>query len=271
MWDARNITSIFNVKDSSHVILKNIVFANGNGINGSAVNVDSSFTVEIINCTFINNAAADFGGAIFIAAENPVESSKITDSNFVNNKVHNGGAVYLHSDKVTIKGSTFSANFAFNDGAGIYVAGNYCNLDNSTFTDNIAGDDGSAVYWEGNLEIISAISCLGNRGISEIDPKDHVRSSSKGGTICLRGSNVTISKSNFSDSNCGYEGGAIHVDGAGTVVYNSEFSCCTAVNYGGALSIWGSNTKIVNNTFNQSKTTKFNGGAVFVNGEIQQF
>ena len=41
---------------------------------------------------------------------------------------------------------------------------------------------------------------VNNKGISDIDPTDGTRSNSKGGTICLTGSNLTIEKSSFTKS-----------------------------------------------------------------------
>ena len=95
--------SIFDITNNSHVILKNIIFANGYGVNGSAVNVHQGSYVEIINCSFINNNASNCGGAVYIQAGGSDRISKITSSIFNNNNALNGGAVYLLSNKTTIE------------------------------------------------------------------------------------------------------------------------------------------------------------------------
>ena len=200
--DANGQIAIFNITGNSHVILKDITFVNGHGDYGGAIKVNPGSSVEIINCKFINNNATNSGGAIYIVAGDTDVISKITNSIFENNTAINGGAIYSNSNKTAITGTTFTENYAYNDGAGLYLAGDYCNLDNSTFTDNVAWDDGPAIYWQGSYGIIYNISCTGNRGISGIDPRDGDRSSSKGGTICLTGSNVTVSKSSFADRFC---------------------------------------------------------------------
>ena len=264
--DADGKVSIFDIKNNSHVVLKNIIFTNGYGVNGSAVDVHPGSYVEIINCSFINNNASNYGGAIYIQADSSNKISKITSSIFIDNHALNGGAVYVHSDKATIEGSTFTGNKADNDGAGIFVAGDNCNLANSNFTGSIARDDGSAIYWEGNNGLIVNISCVGNRGISGIDPRDKSRSSSKGGTICLTGSDVTIKDSNFSNSYAGFDGGALFITGNNDFVVNCVFNNCTSHDEnGGALYIIGNNTEIIACDFIDCNAN-LSGGAIYVEG-----
>ena len=264
--DADGKVSIFDIKNNSHVVLKNIIFTNGYGVNGSAVDVHPGSYVEIINCSFINNNASNYGGAIYIQADSSNKISKITSSIFIDNHALNGGAVYVHSDKATIEGSTFTGNKADNDGAGIFVAGDNCNLANSNFTGSIAGDDGSAIYWEGNNGLIANVSCVGNRGISGIDPRDKSRSSSKGGTICLTGSDVTIKDSNFSNSYAGFDGGALFITGNNDRVINCLFNNCTSHDEnGGALYIIGNNTDVIACDFIDCNAN-LSGGAIYVEG-----
>ncbi|MBQ9026134.1 MAG: hypothetical protein IJ104_07155, partial [Methanobrevibacter sp.] len=148
--DGANIVSIFNITNNSHVILKNIVFKNANGTNGSAITLTSSECVEIIGSTFINNSALN-GGAIYISSANTsaiTSSSSIIGSTFINNSALNGGAIYLNANLINISSSNFNFNKASLDGGVIYVEGDWVNLKNSTFTNNTAGDDGGALYWE---------------------------------------------------------------------------------------------------------------------------
>ena len=264
--DADGKVSIFDIKNNSHVILKNIIFTNGYGVNGSAVDVHPGSYVEIINCSFINNNASNCGGAVYIQAGGSDRISKITSSIFIDNHALNGGAVYLLSNKTTIESSTFTGNNASNDGAGVYVTAVNCNLANSNFTGNIARDDGSAIYWQGNNGLIANVSCIANRGISGIDPREGTRSSSKGGTICLTGSNVTIKDSNFSDSYAGFDGGALFITGNDDSVINCVFDNCTSHDEnGGALYIIGNNTKILDCDFIDCNAN-LSGGAIYVEG-----
>ena len=347
-------------------------------VDGGALFITGNY-VNVIDCIFDDCTSTNrSGGAVYIIGNN----TNISNCDFKDCSAYiSGGVIYVEGNNATIDHATFTDNKANLDGAAVYIAGDDCILSNSTFTRNTAGDDGGAVYWEGDNGIIYNITCENNKGISDIDPTDGTRSNSKGGTICLTGSNVTVNRSSFthssavsdggalfitgnnvnvadsvfedctstnsgggaiyiignytSVSNCTFDdcsvnkidaekhrggaifvegnnanisdsnftntqgliggaiyiegndtvvdnsvftnnvasglpggsGGAIHVQGAGAIISNSEFSQGTAVNYGGALSIWGPNAVIANNTFDQSKTTKLNGGAVFVKGE----
>ena len=158
-------------------------------------------------------------------------------SNFTNciSTAKNGGAVYI------IGNETHIFDCIFDDckvdvgtdhrGGAIYVAGNDANITKSTFT-NTKAVVGGAIFIEGNGTIVDDSTFKHNDAVSSV-----------GGT-----------------------GGAININGANAVITNSRFSEGTAVNYGGAIAVWGSNAVLEGNTFDNSKTTKFNGGAVFVNG-----
>ncbi len=259
--DGSNQASIFTVKGSHHVILQNIIFKNAYGVNGSAVNVESGSSVEIINCTFINNNASQFGGAVYFVAETSALTSKIVNSVFESNSasVH-GGAVYINSDDAILEDLTFKGNYAEKDGAALYVAGDYCNLANSTFSSNTAGDDGPAVYWEGSNGLIYNITCTNNKGISK------GTSSTRGGTAILTGSNVTVRKSSFADSIAGFDGGAIFITGNDINIIDCDFDNCTARDeHGGALYIIGNNTKVLDCDF-KNCNANLSGGVIYVVG-----
>ena len=66
--DSNSASGVFNVKTPDTVILKNIVFKNGNSKNGGAIafncNMDIDSSKHVDNCTFIN-CNADESGAIY--------------------------------------------------------------------------------------------------------------------------------------------------------------------------------------------------------------
>ena len=264
--DAEKEGAIFNIAGNSHVTLKNIIFVNAKGVNGSAVKVNSGSYVDIINCTFNNNNATDYGGAVYIESDDSGKISKITNSYFNNNNASKGGAIYISAPNTIINLTAFNENTAVDDGAGVYVAGDYCNISNSNFTKNIAWDDGAAVYWEGNNGTIFNISCVGNRGISGYNPAEGKNSTSKGGSICLTGSNVTISKSNFTDSNVKSNGGALFITGNENDIVECLFGNCASTGQnGGALYIIGNNTNVLGCEF-ENCNANLSGGVIYVEG-----
>ena len=323
--DASNKASIFKIANNAHVILKNIVFSNGNATNGGAIYVEAGSTIEVINCTFQNNFASNDGGAIYMADDSLTSTSTIYDSTFtLNIAANNGGAIYTASTlNVTL--SDFSYNNASNSGGSMYVGGavhisrstfdhesaasggaidlydeedNHSTIENSSFTNcyssgdggavyirtdnvivenvefahNTAGDDGGAIFWEGGNGRIYNITCSDNRGISK-DKSDNETSSTRGGTICLTGSNVTISASSFTSSaayidegknSSKVDGGALFITGNDVTISDVTFSDCNAANEGGAVYLIGNNTRIIRCDFTDS--TAKDGGALFVNG-----
>ena len=334
----------------------------------STFKLSSAYMVESRNYSKVD------GGALFITGNDIVVNDTTFDSCTATN---NGGAVYIIGNNTHLYNADFN-NCAARDGGAIYVQGDDCKLFNATITKNIANDDGGAIYWDGDNGEIYNITCIDNKGVSGYDPLDGKFSNSKGGTICLTGSNVTIDQSSFTQSSakvdggaifitgndvkvtnsnfsdcistessggavyiignnthvidCGFDncrvdvkgdhrggaiyvagndanitgstftntkaliggaiciagdgtvvddstfayndavsttggtGGAINIDGSNAIISNSNFSHGTAVNYGGAIAVWGDNALLVNNTIDQSKTTKYNGGAVYVFG-----
>ena len=344
-------------------------------LTGSNVTVTKS---RFISSSAYMDESKDYskvdGGALFITGNGVIINDTVFDSCTATN---NGGALYIIGNDTQILNCDFN-NCIGRDGGAIYVQGDGCKLYNATITDSIANDDGGAIYWDGDNGYIYNITCVNNKGVSGYDPLEGKYSNSKGGTICLTGSNVTIAESSFSQSSakvdggalfitgndvnvihsdfnnckstdssggavyiignstnivdCTFDdcnvdvsgdhrggaifvagndanitnssftntkaliggaifiegndtivdgstfsyntaaystrgtGGAINVNGANAIISNSEFSQGSAVSYGGAIAVWGPNAVIVNNTFDNSKTTKLNGGAIYVNG-----
>ena len=114
------------------------------------------------------------------------------------------------------------------------------------------------------------ITCVDNKGISGYDPLEGENSNSKGGTICLTGSNVTIDESSFIQSSAKSDGGALFITGNDVKVLHSEFSDSISTSgNGGALYIIGNDTSILECTFDDCRVDTISdhrGGAIFIAG-----
>ena len=323
--DASSRSSIFNILGNSHVILKNLTFANGYGDDGGAINVGAGSSIELIDCIFLNNTATNNGGAVFINSDSLTSDSLIKSSTFKDNTAANGGSIYVMSSTLNISASEFTDNIAksyggslfvdgilhtsqtafegnraysggaiylndtsktnstienskFNncnatvDGGAVYISADNVHAKNLIFENNVAGDDGGAIYWEGNTGVIYNVTCRNNKGIS-IDKPDGTTSSTRGGSICLTGSNVILSDSKFTsssaymDDNKNYskvDGGALFITGNDVVVSGTTFDACNATNNGGAVYVIGNNTHIYDCSF--TDCIGRDGAALFVNG-----
>ena len=275
--NALNEISIFNIGANNHVILKNINFINGNATFGAAIKLDGTSSLEVIDCTFTGNTAQTSGGAIYVTNSTSSTSNvKITGSTFKNNDAGFGGAVYLNGNSSvwsSIEDSAFIDCSASGDGGAIYIDAVNVALKNVAFTNNVVGDDGGAIYWQGNNGIIYNITCTSNRGISATKADGVNTSSTRGGTICLTGDNVTISQSTFTSSSAymdegkdtsKVDGGALFVTGNGITIKDTAFSDCNATNNGGAVYVIGNGTIITNCTFDDCSAN--DGGVIYVEG-----
>ena len=263
---SNNGGAIFINADSlaSNSFIINSIFTNNVASNGGAIYASAS-TLNITRSDFSHNNASINGGSLFI---NGVVN--INQATFDHNYANAGGSIYLMGDgnnHSTIDFSTFTNCTATGDGGACYIYSDNVVLKNSKFFDNVAGDDGGALHWKGSYGIIDNISSTNNKGISENT------SSSRGGTICLTGDNVTVTKSHFISSSVNIDtgrdsskldGGALFITGNNVNIIETEFNDCNAVNKGGAIYILGNNSKILD--CNLSYTEALIGGAIFIEG-----
>ena len=224
--NGNNIARIFNVTAGS-VILKNIIFINGNTTQNGGSILWEGESGKIINCSFKNTNAISTtgcGGAIYWNGEN----GTVSDCEFNSAKAGlSGGAVYWNGTYGCISHTTFNNSNSKTGGAVLWMgfcgALNYCN-----FTDNSAMASAGAVYWNGN--------------------------------------NGTLNNSNFKRNYVtGTMGGAIYSSNVGNFrIVNCNFTGNYAGLYGGALSLSNVECYIDHCNFNDNHLLwNLNGGAIY--------
>ena len=97
-----------------------------------------------VNCTFENNSATNWGGAIYLYFAYDEDTNPIINSTFINNVAKKGGAIYVGDESsLTTFNCTFIKNKASEDGGAIYFE--WCGNDNviefCSFINNTAGED----------------------------------------------------------------------------------------------------------------------------------
>ena len=257
IWTGSNgIVDNCNFTDNYAAVRGGAVFLQGS-LEGYCMNVTFS------NSFFENNVAETNGGAVnfYVGAR----EGRILNSTFKNNnaKTGIGGAVVWKGYNGTIQDSSFTENYAKNDGGSVYFEGDYGRVYNTSYDGNTAGDDGGALCWAGNYGKIYNLTANNNRGISE------GTSHSKGGTLIVTGSNMTIDVMEISNSYAEVEGGGLFLTGNNVNISNVKFYLCSvnddsAENVGGALDIVGNNTRLINATI-QGSNARY-GGAIYVLG-----
>ena len=156
--DAKNKSRIFNVQNSS-VVIKNIIFINGNDNNfaGGAIFIESG-DLTISNCTFLNNSAA-YGGAIanflkMVQDDLVIENSTISISgcNFTGNNafINNMGVntISAQKDDIVFSGDSTQQSYAKINENGIYSNGEYFmkSPENTFGSTEITGEEASRVF-----------------------------------------------------------------------------------------------------------------------------
>ena len=137
--DGNHLSSIFST-DYTTLTFENITLMNGNG--GAIYGVN----LNLINCNFINNVGAYFGGAI-----NGNGDIYIAGCNFINNSVDDGdgGAIFCFSNNMTVTNSTFINNNANGVGGAISLSvynNSLFNISDCVFIDNVATNNGGGIF-----------------------------------------------------------------------------------------------------------------------------
>lgn len=109
--------------------------------------IRSEKDVKVDNCTFLNNHAADYGGAIYSNTVTWVDSPSYFIGNYVEDNA--GGAIYTNRFTTDVSHAVFIGNGVkcSDDGGAIYINNeNHITFTYCTFKDNYAGDEGGAIY-----------------------------------------------------------------------------------------------------------------------------
>ena len=209
-FDAKSVSRIFQ-SSQGNIIIKNIIFRNGEADEGAAIFIDDDACYTIYDCEFINNNVDDDGAAI----KNEGGYLKVVGSTFIDNRVawpsgseNSGGAIYSEA-LLYIENCFFRGNFADDNGGAICAKGGLeiANVP-SYFESNHAGSRGGAIYatkFIGDVKYATFISNLAGSVVGSYD----------GGAVYVDDEvHVTFEKCVFVKNHCTDEGGAIYLDDA---------------------------------------------------------
>ena len=202
-----------------NVLFDGLTFQNGfsakdNG--GALVFNGTDVTGKVVDCSFIGNKVTDgtnstqylSGGAIHVF------EAKVTveNSSFSKNYGRNGGSLFTNNAKaeLTVKGCTFTEDYALNTGGSINNSNGTQTIENCTFTGcyNLGGA-GGAIHVNGASAVQTLKNCVfnaceANRNNSYLK----VDNKACGGAISVQNANLDISGCTF-DGNMGSAGSAM--------------------------------------------------------------
>ena len=234
MFDGLTFQNGFSAKDNGGAL----VF-NGTGVTGN-----------VVDCSFIGNKVTDgtnstqylSGGAIHVF------EAKVTveNSSFSKNYGRNGGSLFTNNAKaeLTVKGCTFTEDYALNTGGSINNSNGAQTIENCTFTGcyNLGGA-GGAIHING----ASAVQTLKNCVFSACEANRNnsytkVAAKASGGAISVQNAYLDISGCTF-DGNMGSAGSAMLLQSGDGLVRVSD--CVFKNNKGASHGLIQTNGKAV--------------------------
>ncbi|MCD4818343.1 MAG: hypothetical protein K8S23_06595 [Candidatus Cloacimonetes bacterium] len=185
-----------------------------NEFNGGAIYTRLFSKILIDHCSFTNNYARYYGGAICLEMAHPT----IANCTFDNNTAWKGGAIYGYYSSPDISKCVFENNQAEH----IY--------------NNGSGEGGAIYYYENGAMLVS--QCLFSGNTAE----------DKGGAISYNNiSLIRFQNCIFQENTSDNQGGAINCNVGTITLYNCTIVENAALNYGGAINIEStSNSEIYN-------------------------
>ncbi len=254
--------------------ITNSVFDNCTSGVGGAVYLHGTGLTEdhhsnIINCTFTNCEATEWGGALGSSQD----YLNVENCDFINNTAKQGAAFMVggithgldgdnsqgHHD--TMKNCYFFNNTGTEEGGAVHITGNYNSAIDCIFDDNFAhGGKGAAIYVKGEH--------------ASVDNSIFTRHDSDMGTVYVLGNYFNCTDSVFEDNTAGHGGAGIYVEGNHTYIAHSSFKNNNASMHGGAIHTIGDYAKILysNFTYNNAIPTIESdpeyglGGAIYIDG-----
>ena len=185
--DAKSTSQIFKIT-ADNVVLKNLVFTNGNPNTLSG---------------------QDFGGAI----NNDADNLQIINCSFTKNVARYGGAVYSTGSNVSIASCQFTSNSVDYTGAAIELDGDSNHVSDCNFISNVGGHAGGDVAWVGADGILE--NCQFNFS------NNKAKASQFGGAVVWMGANGQLLNSRFNNYYSKVYGSAVYWKGVnGSLSYN---------------------------------------------------
>ena len=226
---------------------------------GSAIHLLPGDTLEINNCTFFNNSAPQYGGAILCEHHCVL---KITNTTFDQNRaVQSGGAVsvgtgartsqctYNMLSNLTAVNCSFTNNIAY-DGGAMTVFYSVFNISDSNFSNNIATDGGVVVLFG----TIVMTNCRMSNNTAH----------GNGGVVHTTNGTLFMSNCRVFDNTANMGGGVIASSGGSKIIITTSiFKTNTALGYGGVFSVYGGTTLLRNSWFVKN-IAGLNGGLLSV-------
>jgi len=272
--------------DSRAVVNEGNFTMSNSRVSGNAMgilSIVSASRLTITSSIFTNNVGVDKGSAIMYG----FGRATISDTKFLDNEGHNGGAIYTTGGSLTIRNCLFERNkanaYAFSGGGALVLGSGKLIIESSTFDNNSANGAGGALELSGGGSSImdavftnniaetngGGIYSTGTLGMKRVTISGNQAVSGDGGGI-YAGILFVFAESIISNNRAGGLGGGAFLSSRSdsNVFKNIEISNNTALSGGGVFVLHYngvSNTVTLENTSisNNIATGPSGGGGLY--------
>lgn len=205
--------------NNTNLVLKDTTISNmtyTSTEHGAGIRFGGAGVLEADSCTFANNRVESnyYGGAIFMNSAS--SKATITNSTFTNNYARSvGGAMFLNSHTITLRGNTFAGNSTSDRGGAIYMQprintekaesekyGAYdVVLENNTFRNNKAYGAGGALYIDPSAITVTTL-------LDHCTFTNNSTTTAQGGAVYQYNGTLTLGTDNRFEENKSYSGGS---------------------------------------------------------------
>lgn len=205
--------------NNTNLVLKDTTISNmtyTSTEHGAGIRFGGAGVLEADGCTFANNRVESnyYGGAIFMNSAS--SKATITNSTFTNNYARSvGGAMFLNSHTITLRGNTFAGNSTSDRGGAIYMQprintekaesekyGAYdVVLENNTFRNNKAYGNGGALYIDPSAITVTTL-------LDHCTFTNNSTTTAQGGAVYQYNGTLTLGTDNRFEENKSYNGGS---------------------------------------------------------------
>lgn len=248
--DANGKSRIFDIY-GTNVVLQNMVLANANNFDGSALFINPKSNVKTINVTF-RNSFSKTSGIVYV--ESATYSSN--QDKFLNCKSTENGIISSYNSKLLINNDYMKSKYKLEKGFITSLSSSSISVSNSIFRDTTSKYS-TAIFADKELSVLNTKFI-------------NLKSEFTGGAIALKHveKSFTVNGCLFSNVSSERNGGAIFVDVIGVGGYNghttiksSNFTKCLS-GFGGAILQLGGKLTIDKSNFINNRAI-YNGGSIY--------
>ena len=251
------------VSNGDFVISGGTIQTVGAQVNGGAVSVSGSGSVEMRDSAVIKNTTTQGdGGAVSVSGGSfTMFGGTIGGTDLEKSTAVNGGAVAVNDGAFTMSAGLIQNSTATGNGGAVYVTGGTASVSGGSMRSCTATGNGGAVY----------VSVTGNPTEDSFTMSSSAEIASctatgNGGAVCVAGGNARMENGDIEKCSA-VNGGAVYISNGNFTIDFGDVSSCTATGNGGAVAVLNGNFVMDSGNLT-ANIAEGDGGGAYVNGGL---